>query len=340
MDRKKGGFLICALLLVAGIAIYKSYRIFGEIIKKDGIIYIRSNDQIDDVRKKLTEFTDKNSFDWLSKKKKYTQIKAGKYLLKKGMSLNDVINLLRNGNQTPVNVTFNNLDTLEEFSGRISTQIETDSMAILEAFKERTFLRDNSLTQASVLSILIPNTYELYWNTTAEEFRDRMLKEYVKFWNEERTVKAAKLKMSPQEIMILASIVQKETTRITERPTIAGLYINRLKKGIPLQADPTIVYLLKKQNNSDFKVRRVLFKDLKINSPYNTYLFRGLPPSIIAMPDISSIDAVLNHQKHSYLYMCADIEKIGFHKFASTLQQHNRNTVKYQRWLKKQGIRR
>ena len=146
--------------------------------------------------------------------------------------------------------------------------------------------------------------------------------------------------MTPNEVMALASIVYKETPKAVEQPRVAGLYLNRIKKGIPLQADPTIIYILKQQFGQDFEVKRVLYKDLKIESPYNTYLHYGVPPSLIAMPDITSIDAVLNYERHDYLYMCVNIDKFGYHAFASSLKQHNRNAAKYQRWLNKQGINR
>ena len=148
------------------------------------------------------------------------------------------------------------------------------------------------------------------------------------------------MRLSKEEVITLASIVQKETVKTIERPIVAGLYLNRIKRGIPLQADPTIIYMLKKKNGMDFQVKRVLYKDLKIASPFNTYLNKGLPPNLIAMPDISSIDAVLNYKKHNYIYMCASVTKFGYHEFASTLLQHNKNATTYQRWLNRKGINR
>ncbi len=328
-------------ILFLGIAILSvNYyqQIFGEIVKKDGVIFIRTNDQIEDVKKELNDFIgDENLFNWLALKKNYKNPKSGQYSISRGMSLNDVINLLRSGNQTPIKLTFNNQHSLEDFSGRISQQIELDSVTILNAFKDSVFLQNQTLTKASSLGILIPNTYEVFWDISKEQLRNRMLKEYRKFWNNDRMQKAKKLNMSPSEVMTLASIVQKETSKSIERPTVAGLYINRLVKGIPLQADPTIIYLLRQQNKEPRK--RVLFKDLKIKSPYNTYLNKGLPPTVIAMPDISSIDAVLNYANHNYIYMCASTVKIGFHEFTSSLKQHKKNARKYQRWLNKQGIK-
>lgn len=342
MNKQKILFLISTLILIIGVFGYNYYQnIFGELVTKDGAIYIGSNETINDVEKKLFNFLeDDNNFNWLAQQKKYLNPKAGKYILTKGMSLNEVINLLRSGNQTPVKVSFNNQDTLEKFSGRISTQIEADSISILEIFKDPVFLKNNKLTEASVLGILIPNTYELYWNVSAEKFRNKLLKEYTKFWNKGRLAKANAVNLTPKEVMILASIVQKETAKASERATVAGLYLNRIKRGIPLQADPTIIYILKQEHGQEFQVKRVLYKDLKISSLYNTYLHKGLPPSLISMPDISAIEAVLNYKKHNYIYMCASIKKIGFHEFSNTLKQHNSNAINYQRWLNKQGVNR
>jgi UPF0755 protein len=186
----------------------------------------------------------------------------------------------------------------------------------------------------------MPNTYEVYWTTSPKNFRNKLLNNYNRFWNTNRIEKAKQLKLSKTEVSTLASIVQKETAKKEERPRVAGLYLNRLKKGWPLQADPTIIYILKEKNGHDFVVKRVLTKDLSIQSPYNTYLNSGLPPSLIAMPDISSIDAVLNAEKHNYYFMCANVENIGYHKFAKTLSQHNRNANQYRRWLNKLGVNR
>ena len=348
MNKQKILLLILTVTILSGAVSYNIYQsIYGGFITKDCSIFIRSFDTMDDIQKTLSKSIDKEQnsetyeipkFFWLANQKNFSKPKAGKYNLTKDMSLNDVINLLRSGNQTPVKVSFNNQDTLEKFSGRIASQIEADSIKILEVFKDSIFLRDNKLTKATVLGIIIPNTYEFYWNVSPENFRNKLFKEYNKFWNSDRLTKASSLKLSKEEVMTLASIVQKETVKIIERPIVAGLYLNRIKRDIPLQADPTIIYALKKKKGIDFQVKRVLYKDLKISSPFNTYLNKGLPPNLIAMPDISSIDAVLNYKKHNFIYMCASVTKFGFHEFASTLSQHNKNALKYQQWLNRKGI--
>ncbi|MEQ6124853.1 endolytic transglycosylase MltG [Pseudotenacibaculum sp. MALMAid0570] len=342
MNRKVILSAVIVLLIGGGIFGYNYYqKIFGNNVVKTGFLFIKSSDKIDDVVTSLKEFIkDEDAFLWVAEKKKFTNIKGGKYKLDKGMSNNDLINLLRSGNQTPIKVSFNNQDTLEKLAGRIALQIEADSTSLIHAFQDADFLAKKGIQQSQMLGYFIPNTYEFFWNTSGDQFRDRMFKESQKFWNSDRLSKAKALKMTPNEVMALASIVQKEASQVSERSRVAGLYLNRIKIGMPLQADPTIIYILKQQNGQDFQVKRVLYKDLKIKSPYNTYLNRGLPPSLIAMPDISSIDGVLNYEKHNYIYMCVNVEKIGYHAFASTSKEHSRNAKKYHNWLNKLGIKR
>ena len=342
MNKKIIYGIISTLLLISGITGFNLYqKIFSKAVTKNGAIYIKSNDTFDNLKKQLSNYIDTpENFIWVAEKKKFKKPKGGKYLLKKGMSLNDVVNLLRSGNQTPIKLSFNNQDSLEKLAGRIAQQLETDSVSLLNTIADDTFLTKNNFDKESALGMYIPNSYEFYWNTSPEKFRNKMLREYNKFWNKSRLEKAKKLNLSKKEIITLASIVQKETAQKSERPIVAGLYLNRLKNNWPLQADPTVIYSIKQLKGQDFVVKRVLNKDLKIKSPYNTYQNTGLPPSLIAMPDVSAIDAVLNYKKHGYYYMCASIEKIGFHDFASSLTQHNRNAAKYQRWINQRGIKR
>ncbi|MBE7685235.1 endolytic transglycosylase MltG [Tenacibaculum piscium] len=332
--------IIATIFLIGGIIGFNFYqKIYGKAITKNGAVYIKSNDTFEDVKKQLATYIDKpENFNWVADKKKFTKPKGGKYLLKKGMNLNDVVNLLRSGNQTPIKLSFNNQDSLEKLAQRISEQIEADSSDLLQQMMNEKFLSENNFNEKSALGMYIPNSYEFYWNTSAEKFRDKMLTEYKRFWNSERLEKARKLNLSKKEVSTLASIVQKETAQKSERPIVAGLYLNRLQNNWPLQADPTVIYCVKQLKGDDFDIKRVLTKDLEIESPYNTYKNIGLPPALIAMPDVSAIDAVLNHQKHNYYYMCASVEKIGFHEFANSLAQHNRNAVKYQNWIHKKGI--
>ncbi len=280
-------------------------------------------------------------FEAAARQKKYaSNIKPGRYRLVKGMSNNDMINILRSQN-VPVAVSFNNQETLEQLAGRIAVQVEADSISLLNAFNDELFLSDNQLNDDSALTVYIPNTYEFFWNTSAESFRDRMMKEYKSFWNKERREKAKAIGLSPLQVLSLAAIVHKETAMVEERPRVAGVYLNRLKRNMLLQADPTVIFALKKElGNQDTIIKRVLYKDLEIDSPYNTYKYAGIPPGPIAMPDISAIDAVLNAENHDFYYFVADVETFGYHKFASTLAQHNRNKAQYIRWINSQKINR
>ncbi|MDA9316847.1 endolytic transglycosylase MltG [Polaribacter sp.] len=341
MNKKIISIGIAAILLIASISFQYYNRIFANNITKNGSIFIESSDDLLDLKKKISSFlASEDAFNWVASQKKFTLPKPGKYVLKEGMSSNDIINLLRSGNQTPVKVAFNNQDTLEKLAKRIAAQVETDSTQLIQAFLDPTFLKKNNFNKKTVLGIFIPNRYEVYWTISAEKFRDKMLKEYFLFWNYKRVEKAKKLNLTKKEVITLASIVQKETAQKTERPIVAGLYLNRLKKGWPLQADPTVIFCIREKKGQNTVIKRVLTVDLKIDSPYNTYLNKGLPPGLISMPDVSAIDAVLNASKHNYFYMCANTEKIGFHAFSKTLSQHNRNAEKYHRWLNKKGINR
>ncbi len=341
---KKIILIILSILIIVGAIIGYTYysKIYNSNVIEDTAILIPNDTTFDEVKEIILPYLkNKNSFDWVARQKNYPNvIKSGKYLIKKGMNNNDLVNLLRSGKQAIIKVTFNNQDTLEKLSGRIAEQIDADSIEILSAVLDIDFLKKNNFTKANVLGMFVPNSYEFYWNTTAEKFRDRMLKESKVFWNTSRQEKANKLNLTKNEVITLASIVQKETANANERPIVAGLYLNRLRDKWTLGADPTIIFALKQKYGQDYEVKRVLNKDLEIDSPYNTYKNAGLPPSLISMPDISAIDAVLNHAKHDYYYMCASVTKIGYHEFAKTLAQHNVNASKYHKWVSKQGINR
>ena len=334
---------ITIVIIVSAIIAYKYFsKIYVSNVIENSAVFIPSNASFDEVSKILHPYVNNsNSFNWVAHRKNYPNvIKAGKYLIKKGMNNNELVNLLRSGNQSPIKLTFNNQDTLEKLAGRIAEQIEADSIDILITVLDSDFLRKNGFNKHDILGMFIPNSYEVYWNTSALQFRDRMLKEYANFWNSSRAEKAKAMNLSKKEVITLASVVQKETAKVNERTTVAGLYLNRLRGRWPLQADPTIIFALKQKHGQDYEVKRVLNADLDIDSPYNTYKKAGLPPSLIAMPDISSIDAVLNPKNHDYYYMCASVTNIGSHEFAKTLSQHNVNASKYQRWVSKQGINR
>jgi UPF0755 protein len=335
--------IISILLIIGGVLIFNYYnKIYKPNTVQEGYLYIPTNSNFNEVENLVRPFLKRvKPFVWVATKKNYPNtIKPGKYHIKEGMSNNDLVNLLRSGKQTTIKVLFNNQDSFEKLAGRISEQIEADSISLLTSFKDESFMNENGFNNNTAIGMYIPNTYEFYWNTSADSFRKKMLNEYEKFWNNSRLKKAKKLNLTKNEVITLASIVQKETASISERPIVAGLYLNRLRDKWPLQADPTIIFALKRKLGKETIIKRVLTKDLEIFSPYNTYKNAGLPPGPIAMPDISSLEAVLNPAKHNYYYMCASIATIGKHEFAKTLSQHNKNAAKYQIWLNKQGVNR
>jgi UPF0755 protein len=334
---------IIGLLFLGGFSYYIYNAIMAPNTKFENEfqeVFIASDDSYNDVILQLRPLLeDISTFHKVAERKGYaSNVKPGKFQLKRGMNNNDIINALRSKN-IPVRISFNNQDFPSLLASRIATQIEADSISLVKAITDEEFLAENGLTKVQAMSIYIPNTYEMYWNTSAEQFRIRMLSEYRKFWTEERIQKAKLQNLSPEEVLVLASIVQKETSQVVERPRVAGVYLNRLKRGMKLQADPTVIFALKdKEQKQDTIIRRVLLKDLQIDSPYNTYMYAGLPPGIIGMPDITSIDAVLDPEKHNYLYFVADVTKPGFHKFSTTLAQHNRYANEYRAWVNKQKI--
>jgi UPF0755 protein len=242
------------------------------------------------------------------------------------MSNDKLINMLRLGEQFPVNVVFNNIRLKTEFAKKISLQLEADSAGIMQVLNDSSYQAGLGLDTETALTLFIPNTYEFFWNTDAMQFMERMRRENRIFWDGEREQKAEGIGMSKAEVVILASIVEKETNKNDEKATIAGVYLNRLKRGWLLQADPTLVYA-----SGDFGLTRVLNVHKNIDSPYNTYKYGGLPPGPICIPSIASIDAVLNAEDHEYLFFCAKDDLSGYHVFARSITQHNRNARKYRR---------
>lgn len=341
--------LLAIVFLGLGVAAYFAYFVYSTMFtpntafnNDEAYIYVKSTDTYSDVREQLEPLLkDINKFDALAERKKYiSHVKAGRFVVKKGMTNNEIINSIRSNN-LPITVSFNNQESLEKLSGRVSEQIEADSVSILNAMKDVSFLTENKFNEATALGMYLPNSYEFFWNTSGEGFRNRMLIEYNRFWNDSRIKKSEAIGLSPNQVIALASIVYEESKQASEQPRIAGVYMNRLKIGMPLQADPTLkfaAYKLPQYKNT--VIKRVLNVHKEIDSPYNTYKNLGLPPGLIAMPDISAIDAVLNYEKHKYLYFVADAKRLGFHKFAKTLAQHNANAREYHRYLSSQGINR
>ena len=341
--------LLAIALIRLVIAGYFAYFVYNAMLKPNtafnnetAYIYVPTNATYAEVREQLEPLLkDIDSFDALAVQKKYTtNIKAGRFPVKKGMSNNDIINSIRSNN-LPIKLSFNNQERIEDLAGRIAQQIEPDSLSLLKAMTDSTFLKEKNFTKQTVMNMYVPNTYEFFWNTSPELFRDKMLGEYYRFWNDSRQAKRKALKLSVNEVMTIASIVQKETAKVDERPRVAGVYLNRIRKGWPLEADPTVIYAKKlKENNFDQVIKRVLYKDLEIDSKYNTYKYPGIPPGPITMPDVSAIDAVLNAEQHDYMFFVADVKNFGYHKFAKTLAQHNANKRLYTQWISSQGINR
>ena len=332
--------IFCTLLVLfvfIFIRMYKSIISPNISAKGNYSLYIYSNDDFKTIKEQLYSdsiIINQKSFEWVAKKLDYPKyIKSGHYVIKDGMSNRQLLNMLRSGSQTPVKFTFNNIRTIEQLAARIDEQLEVDSLSILNAVKNNVTLKELGFNKDNIAALFIPNTYELYWNIEADEFIEKMIHEYEKFWNEERINKAKSLKMTPVKVSILASIVDKETSKVSEMPRIAGVYINRLNRNWLLQADPTLVFAL-----GDFEIKRVLDVHKEIDSPYNTYKYLGLPPGPICIPSIAAIDAVLNAEKHKYFYFCAKADMSGYHVFARNIREHNINAEKYRKALNKKKI--
>lgn len=327
---------------IFGYFMYK--KVFSENTKfseNEFYVYIPTNSTYQDVQKIMAPYVkDMSKFDFVANNRGYSSnVNPGKFLMKKGMSSFDLVSSLRHN--VPVKLAFNNQESLGKLVQRLSSQIEPDSLSLTEVFADSVFMAENGFNKETVLAMFIPNTYEFYWNVTPMKVRDKLAKEYRRFWNEERQAKAKALNLTPVQVSTLAAIVHEETAKADERPRVAGVYLNRLKQEMPLQADPTVIYAIKeKSGNFDQVIKRVMYNDLKISSPYNTYIHTGLPPGPIAMPDISAIDAVLNAEKHNYVYFCASVERFGYHEFAETYEQHQVIAKKYAEWVAKQGYQR
>lgn len=334
--------LFVMLIGLSGVAYYAYHVALSPNVwipneKEEFTIFIKPTDTFDDLKHQLYSnglIIHRANFEWWTKLKKFDQkLKPGMYKLTKGLSNNDLINKLRSGKQEPVRLIFNNIRLKNELAGKVSKLIYTDSIELLKMLNDSLIADKYGFTTETFASMFIPNTYFVNWNTSAEKFIERMNREYKQFWNETRIKKAEALNLSPIEVSILASIVEKETQQNAEKPTLAGVYLNRLKLGWRLQADPTLVYAI-----GDFTIKRVLNEYLLVDSPYNTYRYVGLPPGPICIPSISSIDAVLNAEDHKYLYFCARPDYSGFHNFASSNTEHNNNAQAYRNFLNKERI--
>jgi len=339
--------IISIFLIVVFVGAYIAYDMYQQVYQPnvtlknatDKYFYVYSDYGFDDVVHDLYEkgyIINRESFEFVSEKKSgfKNNINSGRYLLKEGMNNNQLVDLFRSGETVPVKVTFNNVRTKEDLAGKISKNLECDSLKVLSLINDKEFVGKYGFNTTTILTLFLPNTYQFNWATTAEEAITRMATEYKNFWTAERKAKAKKLNLTQSEVAILASIVQAEqTVHADERPKVAGLYINRLRIGMLLQSDPTLVYGL-----GDFTIRRVLNKHKDVNSRYNTYKYKGLPPGPINLPNIKSLDAVLNYESHNYIFMCAKEDFSGYHNFAKNYNQHLIFARKYQRELTRRKI--
>ncbi|UYW01432.1 endolytic transglycosylase MltG [Flavobacterium agricola] len=325
-------------LFIYGFFAYKKVFTANTNVSKTTYIFIPSNANFQTVKDSLAKhIINMDNFVYTAETKGFDkEFYTGRFALEPNMNNYSIIIAL--SKNVPLRVSYNNQETIADLANRLAQQTEPSAEDYLQAFTEPYFLEEFGLNEDNVLSVFIPNTYEFYWNVSAPKVRDRLVREYKKFWNEERKAKADSLGLTPLQVVALASIVQKETAKVDERPKVAGAYLNRLRINMPLQADPTVIYAIKKESGDyDQVIKRVLHNDLKINSPYNTYVNAGLPPGPITMPDISSIDAVLNAENHDYIYFCASVDNFGYHVFASNYNDHLRNASKYSKWVASQN---
>mgnify|MGYP000024138627 CR=1 FL=1 len=327
--------MILVLLGAAGLSLGRYY--WATAVERSGVVYVptgASFTQLMDSLRRHEVLRNETAFARMARRHGLdTALKAGRYELKEGMSYVRTVRMLRLGWQVPVRVTFNNIRTPDRLAGILARKLEPDSAAWLAALTSDSLARVYGLTPQTILTLCIPNTYEFFWNTSPDTFLQRMRQESDKFWTS-RDAKLSRSGLTRQQAYILASIVYEETKRKNEMPRVAGVYVNRLKRGMPLQADPTVKYAV-----GDFALRRVLNRHLEVDSPYNTYKYPGLPPGPICMPSIDALDGVVDFENHDYLYFCAKDDLSGAHAFARTLAEHNRNAQAYARALNRRGIR-
>ncbi len=332
--------IFLVLLLIGGGFAYKYYRyIYKPMVNLSSdtvILYIPTGSDYAQVKDSLRHFLiSENGFDWLADKKQYREkIKPGRYELRNKMTGNALINMLRSGKQKPVKLTFNNIRKLEDLAPLLAGKLEPDENEFLAFFQNSENAETYGFNQYSFALMFQPDTYEFFWNTSPETFAKRMKKQYDAFWTEERQEKAKSIGLTPQQVGNLASIVEAETKKNDEKPRVAGVYINRMHKDMLFQADPTLVFAV-----GDFTLRRVLNRHKEIDSPFNTYKYKGIPPGPICLPEKSSIDAVLNYEKHDYLFFCAKPDYSGYHNFSKTNRQHQKYANQYHRFLNREGIR-
>ena len=335
-------FLIVVFFIVALVTAGLSIMIFTDNVQnnEDGYheFYIPTGSSYADVEQSfIDQHIIKNikSFDWVAFRMNYPNtIEPGKYIISNTLSNRELIKQLRNGyDEVSVKLPITNIDSKEELFEVVSKTIEADTVELDFIFNDNQFLASQNLTVDNSWAIVMADTYLFHWDTDGKAFFDRMLNEFKKYWTPERTQKAAAKGLKPIDCIILGSIIEKESTKKDEYPRIAGVYINRLRDNWPLQADPTVKFAL---NNSEIK--RILNKHLEVDSPYNTYKNTGLPPGPIGLPQKTTIESIINAENHEYMYFCANSDFSGYHIFAKTLREHNKNAKKYQKALNESNI--
>ena len=325
------------VLLIAG---FTYCYLFSGLSKsaKTEYVYIDSDDTQDSVFSKIHPIANAipmSGFSTLARHSGYADhIRTGRYAIHPGEGALMVFRHLKNGQQTPVSLTIPEVRTIDRLAGALARKLMLDSADVAIHLSDSAYCARWGYDTATVAALFVPNTYDIYWNVGLDRLMERMEKENQKFWNDERRGKAEAMGMTPVEVATMASIIDEETANNAEKPMIAGMYYNRLKAGMPLQADPTIKFALK-----DFALRRIYHKLLYIDSPYNTYRYEGLPPGPIKIASIAGIDAVLNHVEHDYMYMCAKEDFSGTHNFARTYQEHLQNAARYTKALNERGIK-
>jgi len=341
MKRSKATlYLIPALLCLAGIiaiGYYHFFTAFSKHVDKQ-YVYIDDDDTTDSIYAKLEPIATAHALTGFRTLARHfslnDNIHSGRYAIDANTSTIDVYRIIRNGRQEPLMLTIPEARTMPQLAARLSAKLMLDSASIASAITSNEYCRQLGYDTATIASLFVPNTYEVYWNTDLDKFMQRMVKEHDNFWTEERRQKALRLGLTPEKVCTLASIIDEETANNAEKPMIAGMYLNRLKAGMPLQADPTVKFALQ-----DFSLKRIYHNHLSVNSPYNTYKNIGLPPGPIKVASIKGIDAVLNRAQHHYLYMCAKEDFSGTHNFAVTYQEHLKNAARYSEALNQRGIK-
>lgn len=335
MMRKRILLFLGVFVVLAGsiVAVMGYDVLFESNFKGDPIeFFVHPNTELQDIVEALDSgLVDADGFEkWAELKGLPSKLKPGRYVFTEGMTNREMVNRLSAGIQTPTRLQFHHVIDFADLAGELAQDLQADSVAFYLALNDDEVWSEFKVKAEYRLAYIVPNTYEVYWTTSPKEVVHRLITERDKFWNSSRVEKAKNLGLTPEEVATLASIVQSETYMTDEMSKVAGLYLNRLDKSIKLQADPTVKYAYEKANPDQPKVRRVLYGMLELDSPYNTYKYSGLPPGPLAIPEITAIEAVLNPDKHDYIFMCADPDRPGYHAFAKTVRQHARNAQRYQ----------